>query len=407
MAVSDSITIKLNNDAAALRTWEQLRRDARNVETKLQNSILEYGQHQQTVRKLGSNDSSTDPSADNLKLQLRSEEKDIELLLQELHLIIKEIEEIISLPESAKNLGKQGQSVSVHTLQRHQNYYDDYKRDFLKYKNIMWQQLDHNELLGNGGVRGLSGRELSDQEQLIRERERIEQAHNNADMIINQALSIGADLHEQRSMLARATGRLTDVTEPAIVIRDFAYEVNDPRHVGEFDPEIYAKENELAEERDNEDGEDDVWDSFVSYKQPLEENNKFPSNIGTSSSDYSSLQFDSPPQSAHPDRLVSSSSGKDGMGFNSNGPENIAGNDEGDAEFNTSTPNNAKNDSLSGLRSCRALYDFEAENPTELSFKENDTLFIMYKQCHGWLLGFKSKNNTLGLIPENYVEFND
>ncbi|KAJ2331418.1 HOG (high osmolarity glycerol) pathway protein [Coemansia sp. RSA 2673] len=54
------------------------------------------------------------------------------------------------------------------------------------------------------------------------------------------------------------------------------------------------------------------------------------------------------------------------------------------------------------LGKARALYDFEAENPTELAFAENDTLYITYKQCDGWLVGYKG--NQVGLIPENYVE---
>lgn len=34
-----------------------------------------------------------------------------------------------------------------------------------------------------------------------------------------------------------------------------------------------------------------------------------------------------------------------------------------------------------------ALYDFEAENPSELSFKEGQILNILYRQCAGWLVG--------------------
>lgn len=58
--------------------------------------------------------------------------------------------------------------------------------------------------------------------------------------------------------------------------------------------------------------------------------------------------------------------------------------------------------SSSILGKARALYDFEAENPTELAFAENDILCITYKQCEGWLVGYK--DNQVGLIPENYVE---
>ncbi|KAJ1990081.1 HOG (high osmolarity glycerol) pathway protein [Coemansia spiralis] len=57
------------------------------------------------------------------------------------------------------------------------------------------------------------------------------------------------------------------------------------------------------------------------------------------------------------------------------------------------------------LRKARAMYDFEAENPTELEFAENDILYITYKQCDGWLVGYKG--NQVGLIPENYVELLD
>ncbi|KAK9718601.1 HOG (high osmolarity glycerol) pathway protein [Basidiobolus ranarum] len=53
----------------------------------------------------------------------------------------------------------------------------------------------------------------------------------------------------------------------------------------------------------------------------------------------------------------------------------------------------------------RALYDFTAENPDELSFCEDDILNIQYKQCEGWLVGYLE--DRIGLIPENYVELID
>ncbi|KAJ2721881.1 HOG (high osmolarity glycerol) pathway protein [Coemansia sp. Benny D115] len=75
--------------------------------------------------------------------------------------------------------------------------------------------------------------------------------------------------------------------------------------------------------------------------------------------------------------------------------------------FESGGPSDIADDSaISGantiLGKARALYEFEAENPTELSFAENDILYITYKQCDGWLVGYK--DNQVGLIPENYVE---
>ncbi|CAH1761691.1 9071_t:CDS:2 [Entrophospora sp. SA101] len=48
-----------------------------------------------------------------------------------------------------------------------------------------------------------------------------------------------------------------------------------------------------------------------------------------------------------------------------------------------------------------ALYDFLAENTSELSFKEGDILTINYQQCVGWLVA--ELDGKVGLIPENYV----
>ncbi|KAF9955143.1 HOG (high osmolarity glycerol) pathway protein [Mortierella alpina] len=51
---------------------------------------------------------------------------------------------------------------------------------------------------------------------------------------------------------------------------------------------------------------------------------------------------------------------------------------------------------------ARGLYDFDAENDTELSFREGDFLWIHCRQFPGWFLG--EKGNKTGLVPENYVQ---
>ncbi|KAJ2707878.1 HOG (high osmolarity glycerol) pathway protein [Coemansia sp. IMI 203386] len=69
---------------------------------------------------------------------------------------------------------------------------------------------------------------------------------------------------------------------------------------------------------------------------------------------------------------------------------------------NVHTDDETNSGTSSAIGIARALYDFEAENPTELGFAENDILHISYKQCEGWFVGYKG--NQVGLIPENYVE---
>lgn len=52
--------------------------------------------------------------------------------------------------------------------------------------------------------------------------------------------------------------------------------------------------------------------------------------------------------------------------------------------------------------SCRALYDFEAENDEELEFKEGQTIRLISRLDENWLEG--ECNNRKGRFPTSYVE---
>ncbi|KJE91251.1 osteoclast-stimulating factor [Capsaspora owczarzaki ATCC 30864] len=53
----------------------------------------------------------------------------------------------------------------------------------------------------------------------------------------------------------------------------------------------------------------------------------------------------------------------------------------------------------------KAVFDYKAQRPDELTFEEGDVLYILEKFNNGWWKARTGKN--VGLIPSNYVEANN
>ncbi len=65
-------------------------------------------------------------------------------------------------------------------------------------------------------------------------------------------------------------------------------------------------------------------------------------------------------------------------------------------------PSPASTPTRSSQPSCRALYDFDAENPGELSFKEGDTILLKSQIDENWYDGMVDGRS--GYFPVSYVE---
>ncbi|KAL6066288.1 Signal transducing adapter molecule 2 [Balamuthia mandrillaris] len=50
----------------------------------------------------------------------------------------------------------------------------------------------------------------------------------------------------------------------------------------------------------------------------------------------------------------------------------------------------------------RALYDYEAMDPDELTLRENDIICVLSKDPSGWWKG--QCNGRIGMFPSNYTE---
>ncbi|KAJ2594920.1 protein transport protein gos1 [Coemansia sp. RSA 1722] len=128
-------------------------------------------------------------------------ESEITTILGDLEAVISEMSETV-----------QQQRGSLRVLERHQTMYADYQREFQRYKSNVQASVARSELLEGHRVAGNAG-DTSDRDRLVMERERIDQAHLDIDMVLDQAFSVRQDLDEQRSFISGATSKMVDVTE--------------------------------------------------------------------------------------------------------------------------------------------------------------------------------------------------
>lgn len=60
--------------------------------------------------------------------------------------------------------------------------------------------------------------------------------------------------------------------------------------------------------------------------------------------------------------------------------------------------------SATALRIYRAIYDYEAQDVDEVSFREGDVIFEVESVDSGWMTGRVERTGKVGMLPANYVE---
>ncbi|KAJ1811575.1 protein transport protein gos1 [Coemansia sp. RSA 2599] len=196
---ADSVNIEL--PGAGVRPWEQLLRDVRELEMRFDTRIADYMKFVQP----------TSPRAtiSGQPLKTAVDRQSCMQVESEISTILGDLEAVIS--EMAETVQQQRGSSRV--LERHQTMYADYQREFQRYRSNVQASMDRLELLeGRGAVGGADG-DRSDRDRLVMERERIDQAHLDIDMVLDQAFSVRQELDDQWSVISGVTSKMVDLTE--------------------------------------------------------------------------------------------------------------------------------------------------------------------------------------------------
>ncbi|KAJ2235484.1 protein transport protein gos1 [Coemansia sp. RSA 1722] len=195
---ADGVNIEL--PGAGVRPWEQLLRDVRELEMRFDTRIADYMKFVQPTSPRATISGQPLKTADDRQMCMQVE-SEITTILGDLEAVISEMSETV-----------QQQRGSSRVLERHQTMYADYQREFQRYKSNVQASVARSELLEGHRVAGNAG-DTSDRDRLVMERERIDQAHLDIDMVLDQAFSVRQDLDEQRSFISGATSKMVDVTE--------------------------------------------------------------------------------------------------------------------------------------------------------------------------------------------------
>jgi len=57
-----------------------------------------------------------------------------------------------------------------------------------------------------------------------------------------------------------------------------------------------------------------------------------------------------------------------------------------------------------GVRCYQAIYDYEAQDTDEVSFKDGDIIVNAVPIDEGWMTGTVHRSGQSGMLPANYVE---
>jgi len=182
----------------AAHNWDGLRREARQLENDMEASLNSFA-------KLGTKSMDSRGGGAGAMEHVAME---IETLLARLTDIVEAMEAYL-----ASNAAASGNPTMAHTLERHSEILNDYKREFRKRKGTITFGRDHHELVGGGRIKEKTDSvDGKGHDTLYSERAAVTGATNAVDNTLSQGNTLREQLENQRAMFSSMMARMESVS---------------------------------------------------------------------------------------------------------------------------------------------------------------------------------------------------
>jgi len=206
-----------------LRHWEELRREARQIENEIDAKLLVLSRHGSKEVKTYDDDDDTD------KVPLLSDASDVfERICGELEQLLTRLTDVNNrMSQYADQLLKTPSA--TYTLQRHADILKDYSKEFQKTKSNILTQREREQLLKpatNADLKGFSDAAKRSTQLYQKEQEHIRNSENLVDVQIDIAIRTRETMRSQRTALKAIQTQMTTLANRFPIIGSLIHRIN-------------------------------------------------------------------------------------------------------------------------------------------------------------------------------------
>ncbi|XP_062289109.1 Golgi SNAP receptor complex member 1-like isoform X1 [Scomber scombrus] len=230
--------------AASSNYWEDLRKQARQLENELDLKLVSFSKlctsYSSSNRDQRTRSDSVGSSHDNMLVAMTTE---LEQLLTNLTAVNDKMAEYTNTPGASSH-----NAALMHTLQRHRDILQDYTHEFHKTKSNFFSLREREDLLGSvhrdiESYKSGSGVNNRRTELFLKEHEHLRSSDRLIDNAISIAMATKENITFQRGMLKSIQTRVTTLANSPPPLRSF------PRHQQSCPENQFAQEAGLVNSR--------------------------------------------------------------------------------------------------------------------------------------------------------------